>query len=94
MPFRGSRLKTEVLTFWLNPKLKKFNFFCLFFIEGFPNDPDVTIRRFEAEQRKTLNLSSLSSAISDTGFIPFDQFAESISAIISTINYQSQIQSE
>ena len=58
------------------------------------NDPDVTIRRFEAEQRKMLHLSSLSSAISDTGFIPVDQFAESISAIISTINYKSQMQSE
>ena len=58
------------------------------------NDPDVTIRRFEAEQRKKPNLSSLSFAISDTGFIPVDQFAESISAIISTINYKSQMQSE
>ena len=58
------------------------------------NDPDVTIRRFEAEQRKMPNLSSLSFAISDTGFIPVDQFAESISAIISTINYKSQMQSE
>ena len=48
----------------------------------------------EASIGKIPNLSSLSFAIRDTGFIPVDQFAESISAIISTINYQSQMQSE
>ena len=57
------------------------------------NDPNVTIRRLQAEERKKY-LSSLLFAIRDTGFIPVDQFAASISAIISTINYQSQIQSE
>ena len=54
MPHRRSSLKKEFLTFrvigggGVNPKLKKFNFFCLFFFEGFPKADAIELKQLKA----------------------------------------------